>query len=146
MGTHSLDIFSENSLQYSLCRLETKWSVWIPISYCSQECGVGGHFIESRYCIPGEFNFGADFCNGSATQSTVCDVKSCPIPPEWTFWTCWSSCSVTCGKGKRQRTRECKDPSAATEGREKACPGQAIQKVDCHGAADSCAVGEDMYN
>ncbi len=33
----------------------------------------------------------------------------CPEKPFWSQWNDWSSCSPSCGKGKRSKTRICVD-------------------------------------
>ena len=49
---------------------------------------------------------------------------------KWTTWSLWTTCSVTCGEGRRMRTRSC-------QGSPEQCQGDAIQEqtcveVDCH--------------
>ncbi|WAR08189.1 ATS14-like protein [Mya arenaria] len=39
----------------------------------------------------------------------------------WTSWSDWSSCSVTCGIGQRQKSRSCQNPSASIINNK--CPG-----------------------
>ncbi|KAJ3663188.1 hypothetical protein Zmor_007493 [Zophobas morio] len=49
--------------------------------------------------------------------------KSRAILPEWNKWTDWSSCSVSCGKGREIRWRHCMNNcnGVETEMEEKAC-------------------------
>ena len=48
----------------------------------------------------------------------------CPVPAMWTTWSEWDMCTVTCGGGTQNRTRDCEqDPD---------CP----DNIDC--------VGDDM--
>lgn len=35
------------------------------------------------------------------------DRKNFPFSGVWSCWTDWSPCSVTCGLGKKSRTRDC---------------------------------------
>ncbi|KAK7097246.1 hypothetical protein V1264_004254 [Littorina saxatilis] len=47
----------------------------------------------------------------------------------WSPWTTWTSCSVTCGSGKRSRFRMCNDPLPEPGGR--FCKGHSVQWTDC---------------
>ena len=37
-----------------------------------------------------------------------CGGNSCP-DPQWTKWSPWGKCSMTCGLGKKRKTRTCED-------------------------------------
>ena len=47
--------------------------------------------------------------------------------PELSPWTLWSDCSVDCGRGIRNRTRECLFGSFGDPG----CEGEAMDEIDC---------------
>ena len=48
------------------------------------------------------------------------------IKPEWSPWSTWSACSVSCGDGTVQRTRQCNAPEGY------ACPeGSSIEQQPC---------------
>ena len=49
-----------------------------------------------------------------------CNSNSCPV---WTEWSDWTICSVTCGGGKRQKSRECVLPDGARSDEPLFCPG-----------------------
>ncbi|KAL8580949.1 hypothetical protein ACOMHN_017516 [Nucella lapillus] len=57
----------------------------------------------------------------------------------WSAWTDWSHCSVTCGEGKKSRTRICDHPAPLNGGQACAGPSQAF--LDC---ASSCPEPMDM--
>ena len=52
--------------------------------------------------------------------SQECNSNSCPV---WTEWSGWTVCSVTCGGGKRQKSRECVLPDGARSDEPLFCPG-----------------------
>ena len=52
--------------------------------------------------------------------SQECNSNSCPV---WTEWSDWTICSVTCGGGKRQKSRECVLPDGARSDEPLFCPG-----------------------
>ena len=63
------------------------------------------------------------------------------VDGNWTQWSSWSSCSVTCGVGSRTRTRNCTNPSSQGGG------------ADCIGAnngTDTCNMaacpGDPIYS
>ena len=45
----------------------------------------------------------------------------------WRVWTSWTDCSVTCGGGKRSRSRTCSDPKYGG----KHCVGIANEEQAC---------------
>jgi hypothetical protein len=57
-----------------------------------------------------------------------CNSNSCPV---WTEWTEWTACSVTCGGGKRQKSRECVLPEGARS-RDLFCPGESLVVKKCN--------------
>jgi len=64
----------------------------------------------------------------------TCNENPCP---SWTPWTGWSECSLTCGGGKRTRTRKCSLPAsgAAVSGSNSQklfCPGNESETEDCN--------------
>ena len=57
------------------------------------------------------------------------------VAGRWTNWSPWRQCSVTCGGGKKERSRSCTDPAPTHGGA--ACSGEATEKQDCF--TSSCA-------
>ena len=53
----------------------------------------------------------------------------CLVDGKWRIWGSWSSCSVTCGSGKRSRSRLCTNPAPSNGGR--ACSGLKGQDQHC---------------
>jgi len=47
----------------------------------------------------------------------------------WSVWEDWGTCSVTCNKGTRTRTRTCDNPPPANRGDD--CQGSAQQTSEC---------------
>ena len=65
---------------------------------------------QSRECIGGEI--GVE-CKGTHENIQMCNEEQCP---KWMAWSQWSSCSVTCGKGVRSRSRECSGDASMCSG------------------------------
>lgn len=56
---------------------------------------------------------------------------------EWSCWTDWSPCSVTCGLGVETRTRECRNPgSMDTAGA--GCEGSSMDQRPCEMTSCHC--------
>lgn len=69
---------------------------------------------------------------GHHAKSRACNTHACPLninevvsSHEWSCWTEWTPCSVSCGVGLRRRTRRC------LGGHEKLCNGRAIEEEKC---------------
>lgn len=57
-----------------------------------------------------------------------CNSNVCPV---WTEWSEWTVCSVTCGGGKRTKTRECVLPDGARSS-DLYCEGKSIIVEECN--------------
>ncbi|XP_031561120.1 A disintegrin and metalloproteinase with thrombospondin motifs adt-1-like isoform X2 [Actinia tenebrosa] len=111
-----------------LCPVDGKWSDWKPWSSCPVTCGGGSH-SRSRSCTnPAPANGGKD-CVGESSESQACGTNLCPVDGNWTVWTAWSSCPVTCGGGSQSRTRKCTNPEPANGGQD--CVGGNSETQDC---------------
>lgn len=55
------------------------------------------------------------------------------IDGNWTSWSSWTPCSVTCGTGIETRTRNCSNPTPENGGQ--ACSGQGIDTRQCNNTA-----------
>ncbi|CAG5111539.1 Oidioi.mRNA.OKI2018_I69.chr2.g5840.t1.cds [Oikopleura dioica] len=97
------------------CPRFDEWSEW---KECSQTCN-GGVRIRDRQCLFGKP--GDNGCNGEVVDNEKCNTEACK---EWSQWSDFSECGVTCGNGKRSRTREC-------VGEIGECPGEGIEFQDC---------------
>ena len=51
------------------------------------------------------------------------------VDGEWSNWSAYGDCSVTCGNGSRTRSRECDLPEPSGGG--SPCSGESQQTVEC---------------
>jgi len=51
------------------------------------------------------------------------------VDGNWAGWTSWSGCSVSCGGGKKSRTKPCTNPAPAYGG--KTCGGSGREEQTC---------------
>ena len=111
------------------CPERGHWSDWTSWSMCSVSCG-GGQRSRQRACDnPPPRNGGAE-CAGDATQIDYCNEEACPVHGNWTTWTAWGVCTVTCGGGQQRRFRYCTNPEPSNNGR--ACIGSGIDTQSCN--------------
>ncbi|KAM4861104.1 hemicentin-1 [Thomomys bottae] len=115
------------------CPVPGAWSAWQPWGACSESCGKGTQ-MRSRLCNNPPPSFNGPYCSGAETQVQVCNERHCPVDGKWTTWTSWSACTVSCGGGTRQRTRDCSNPVPQYGGRR--CEGSDIQTDFCN--SDPC--------
>ncbi|KAK3751772.1 hypothetical protein QZH41_013230, partial [Actinostola sp. cb2023] len=115
------------------------WSSWSSFSRCDDACSK----YRQRFCTaedrettcPGADQYGIE------TEHKTCSSVECYVPVDghWGRWSSWSTCSVSCDRGKHTRTRKCDDPPTKNNG--KYCIGRETQVQDC--LIQSCGVGSD---
>ena len=62
------------------------------------------------------------------------------VDGQWSTWSNWTQCSLTCGRGNRVRHRACDSPAPAFGGLN--CSGESVDMDDC--LLKKCA-GRPMY-
>ncbi|XP_013377196.1 PREDICTED: hemicentin-1 isoform X3 [Chinchilla lanigera] len=117
------------------CPVHGGWSPWQPWGECSKSCAEGTQ-MRARLCNNPPPSFGGSYCSGAETQMRVCNERHCPVDGKWSPWGSWSACSVSCGGGTRQRTRDCSDPVPQYGG--STCEGSDIQIDFCN--SDPCPI------
>jgi len=66
----------------------------------------------------------------TADQNYSSAITKAPINGDWSGWSSYGSCSVSCGGGTQSRTRTCTNPSAQYGGA--ACSGSASESQSCN--------------
>ena len=70
-------------------------------------------------------------CCTSIGYSLTCDsLFLLTVDGNWTQWSHWSACSLSCGGGTRSRTRTCTDPPPSNNG--KTCAGEGSEQQGCN--------------
>ncbi|KAH0618308.1 hypothetical protein JD844_017379 [Phrynosoma platyrhinos] len=115
------------------CPVNGAWGSWLPWGPCSKTCGKGTH-TRLRLCNNPPPSFDGSHCDGSDMQMQVCSEKDCPVNGKWTSWSSWSACTMSCGGGTQQRTRNCSDPPPQHGGHK--CEGNDMQVDFCN--SDPC--------
>uniref|UniRef100_A0A8C5PCV9 Uncharacterized protein n=1 Tax=Leptobrachium leishanense TaxID=445787 RepID=A0A8C5PCV9_9ANUR len=99
----------------------------------SKTCGKGTQ-TRRRQCDNPPPAFDGLQCDGPDAQMQICNGRHCPVDGRWSLWSSWTSCSLSCGGGIRQRTRECSNPAPLYGGH--ACDGNALESEVCN--SDLC--------
>ncbi|XP_061196645.1 adhesion G protein-coupled receptor B3-like [Saccostrea echinata] len=108
----------------------SEWSEWsecnrpCPWSWCRNTTCIGAK-SRKRTCTKSVTNNTTPICAGAFKENVLCIKANCPVKGEWSGWTGWSACSVTCGSGHRQRSRFCAD-------RKNPCQGKNFEKAHCN--------------
>ncbi|PAA54099.1 hypothetical protein BOX15_Mlig015709g1 [Macrostomum lignano] len=105
------------------------WSAWSSWMTCQGTCATGGVQMRIRNPnSPPRINSGKA-CEGSEFEQQPCKLAmDCPVNGNWSDWSPWSTCSVSCAQGSRSRSRTCTNPAPANGG------------LDCVGAASDTGV------
>ncbi|XP_013408767.1 coadhesin [Lingula anatina] len=111
------------------CPVDGGWGAWSGYSTCSKTCG-NGRLVRSRECNNPAPQHGGQECTGMHKQKKRCTLKKCPIDGDWSLWTDWTPCSVTCGTGSHTRSRECVAPRPRFGGRP--CTGNDTDVLSCY--------------
>eukprot|EP00058_Branchiostoma_floridae_P018788 XP_002604277.1 hypothetical protein BRAFLDRAFT_88566 [Branchiostoma floridae] len=112
------------------CPVDGEWSDWSPWSGCSVTCGSGTQTRDRSCTNPAPAHGGAD-CVGPDEEAQDCDTGvPCPVDGEWSDWSPWSGCSVTCGSGTETRDRSCTNPAPAHGGTDCVGPDEEVQACD----------------
>ena len=99
----------------------TNWTNW---SDCDSECGFGQQ-EKTRSCSNPTPQHGGDGCSGEIRKLQDCIMPDCPGNLNYTAWSGWSTCSVSCGSGVQTNTRYCL--SSTGDG----CEGPAQETKEC---------------
>lgn len=110
------------------CPVDGGWSEWDEWSQCSVTCG-NGYNKRLRTCTNPYPKYGGIACEGNEVEVKVCHVGKCPVDGGWSSWSPWSSCSVSCGQGRKTRVRTCNNPEPEYGGRK--CSGNNFEIDAC---------------
>jgi len=98
------------------CPIHCALTLWGKWTQCSKSCGKG--FTERRRKVTTVPMYGGAAC-GSLLDSKDCNTHACPTHCVMGAWSDYSSCSKSCGPGKKVRRR---NVVTATKDGGKACP------------------------
>ncbi|XP_078662008.1 SCO-spondin-like [Branchiostoma floridae x Branchiostoma belcheri] len=120
------------------CPINGGWSDWTTWSRCAASCGVGQQ-IRFRTCKNPPPQHGGKECAGSRKDARRCWLPKCPDPVNgnWSDWSSWTECSVSCGLGLVQRTRQCDNPPPQHGG---ICLGNSTEFLGCDSGVHCDAV------
>ncbi|CAL1543545.1 unnamed protein product, partial [Lymnaea stagnalis] len=122
---HANDLVDEQNWEY---HLRTSFSIdKEALGPCyGDPCNSNGRCMETRSTsgnlIP------VCLCNDGWTGSQ-CNLQD--PGPQWSLWSSWSTCSVTCMRGWRSRTRVCEDPTSQQSLNPTLCYGAQLEYGTC---------------
>lgn len=129
------------------CPIDGNYTQWTEWSDCGVTCGRGVQ-NRSRSCTNPPPQYDGKSCEdvGPADETKECNKNPCPIDGNYTAWSKWSECSVTCGRGSRNRSRECTNPSPQYGGKDCNVLGPANDIQECNKSAcpPPCSAGLDV--
>ncbi|XP_076457791.1 SCO-spondin-like isoform X4 [Babylonia areolata] len=126
----------------SNCPGDGGWGEWCEWGGCSTTCGPGIR-TRKRQCDSPSPKGGGRPCQGLAVETTGCMGPPCCVHGEWSMWSSWSMCPVTCGRSTVTRMRSCSDPSPNHCGRH--CHGPEQDTRPCYSGLECCVDGNWGY-
>ncbi|CAH3019170.1 unnamed protein product [Porites evermanni] len=127
------------------CPVNGGYGQWSEFKDCSVTCGEGVQQRE-RKCDNPEPQFGGKTCAeqelGPDVETQTCHKDPCPIDGGYSEWSSYSECTVTCGGGTHERTRECTNPAPANGGR--GCEGLGPDKETEECQTEACPPEQDQ--
>jgi len=109
------------------CPVNCSWSQWGALSACTKSCG-GGTNSRVRTVLIAAAN-GGQQCN--LTDDILigsCNETGCPVDCQWSAWSDYDTCTVTCGGGTQQATRTV---TVASQNGGAACGSISTQNQTC---------------
>ncbi|XP_078378155.1 SCO-spondin-like isoform X7 [Oculina patagonica] len=122
----SEDVRSCNELP---CPIDGRWAKWRAWEPCSVTCG-GGTQMSRRSCTDPAPAFGGAACEGDRVRSRSCNERGCPVDANWSEWSKFSPCTLSCGGGTHTRTRTCTNPPPKFDGQD--CVGESEDVQQCN--------------
>ncbi|KAL9988946.1 hypothetical protein ACROYT_G003444 [Oculina patagonica] len=118
-----------------MCPVNGGYGPWGEFGECSVTCG-GGSRQKERKCNNPEPKYFGKTCEeqglGPNIQSEPCNTEPCPVDGGFSEWTEFSECTVTCGGGVHERSRECTNPEPAYNGKNCDELGPAMESEICN--------------
>ena len=108
---------------------------------CAKACSYLGlpysekRFKDGRAC----YKNGKGVCNQNGASGSKAKMICKVVDGQWSDWSDYGNCSVTCGPGSQTRNRECDSPMPSAGGSN--CSGESLQTKDCEDI--SCPDGQD---
>jgi len=110
------------------CTVDCEYAEWGDWSHCTASCDSGAR--QRRKPIKVQNNSAGRPCDQSdGFQSEDCNTQPCAKGCKWSDWTEWASCTKTCGRGTKKKTREIADPGTLDGAK---CQGPATESEDCN--------------
>ena len=118
-------LHEEENCNIKPCPIPCIWGEWSEWKPCSNTCGKGER-TRTREKERVEKHDGR--CPGGTSEIDTCNIQACPTPCKLGQWHEWTTCSKSCGTGKRIRTRE-KEIAEANGGK---CDQPLKEKESCN--------------
>lgn len=117
------------------CPIHCQWNSWSSWTRCPVTCGFGKQTKDRSVMI--EAQHGGNQCDDLwlTYQERVCETTPCPIDCEYKMWSEWSDCSLSCGTGQKERSR---DKNHSSEHKGEHCPGSYAETQPCN--VNNCPV------
>ena len=115
----------------SFLLVDGNYTNWSQFSSCTVSCGLGIK-TRNRTCTNPRPQHGGNDCPGPYTQTEPCFLRHCPINGNYSEWTEFSSCTLSCGGGKKNRRRTCTSPRPQYGGRNCSGLGPYQEVADCN--------------